>query len=289
VNLPAPGEQRYQVSVTDAETGEYRHDVQRVFLVLTPPEGSGLPAERLQLEPSEEHGIWGTAGAYTPVVGDWQLEVIVRRAGERDESAAFALEVELPLPPQQVPPPDSGIGVPIPLALAWTVLPSGWAGWAVPAILLAGAAIVFALGRRRPGARGPVALRLALVATAVLSGVAAGSRELVSAANAAPAAAAAQPNPLESTAESLARGENLYLANCAVCHGGDGAGGGPLASGMLPRPADLAQRVPALTDGELAYRIAVGSAGTRMPGFAATLSENDRWDLVNHLRATWSR
>jgi mono/diheme cytochrome c family protein len=24
-----------------------------------------------------------------------------------------------------------------------------------------------------------------------------------------------------------------------------------------------------------------------MPAFAATLSENDRWDLVNYLRATW--
>jgi mono/diheme cytochrome c family protein len=24
-----------------------------------------------------------------------------------------------------------------------------------------------------------------------------------------------------------------------------------------------------------------------MPGFAGTLSQNDRWDLVNYLRATW--
>jgi mono/diheme cytochrome c family protein len=45
--------------------------------------------------------------------------------------------------------------------------------------------------------------------------------------------------------------------------------------------------VPSLSDGALAYRIAVGSAGTRMPAFASTLSENDRWDLVNYLRTLW--
>jgi mono/diheme cytochrome c family protein len=40
-----------------------------------------------------------------------------------------------------------------------------------------------------------------------------------------------------------------------------------------------------MTDGELAYRIAVGTYGTGMPSFAATLSETDRWDLVNYLRS----
>jgi mono/diheme cytochrome c family protein len=39
-----------------------------------------------------------------------------------------------------------------------------------------------------------------------------------------------------------------------------------------------------MTDGGLAYRIAVGTAGSGMPGFAGTLSETGRWDLVNYLR-----
>jgi putative copper resistance protein D len=42
-----------------------------------------------------------------------------------------------------------------------------------------------------------------------------------------------------------------------------------------------------MSDGALAHRIAAGTAGTRMPAFAATLTENDRWDLVNFLRDQW--
>ncbi len=33
----------------------------------------------------------------------------------------------------------------------------------------------------------------------------------------------------------------IYLANCAACHGSEGKGDGPLAAGLDPRPADLTQ------------------------------------------------
>jgi mono/diheme cytochrome c family protein len=58
---------------------------------------------------------------------------------------------------------------------------------------------------------------------------------------------------------------------------------------MIPSPGSLSGPVQDMTDGALAHRIAVGSAGTRMPAFAATLSETDRWDLVNYLRSRWPR
>lgn len=286
VNLPAPGPQRYQVSVADAETGDYRTDVQRVFLAFEPPRGSGLPSERVQLQPSAESGLWGANGAYTPVAGGWRVEVIVRRSGERDETAAFPLEVIIPLPPQRVPPPDTGVGVPTPLALAWSVLPAGVVGWGLSLVLL-GLSVALSWAARQ-GISGPLgAVRVAAVLAAVMIGLGVGSRALVEAANAPPPSAAAQRNPVEATAESVGRGRSLYAANCLACHGAGGAGDGPAAAGMLPPPASLADRVPDMSDGAIAHRIAVGSAGTRMPAFAATLSEGDRWDLVNFLRAEW--
>jgi mono/diheme cytochrome c family protein len=219
------------------------------------------------------------------------LEVLVRRVGERDESATFDLPVGEPLPPTVVPPRDTGIGVPFPLAVVWVTLPAGMLGWTVPIALLLASAGLLAIERRRRSPRGTavVALRLILVAGAVVTGIGVASRAAAEATNAPPASAAAASNPIAATADSVARGRDLYLANCAACHGLTGTGDGLTAAGMLPGPGDLRLTVPRRSDGGLAYIIASGTVATRMPSFSATLSGNDRWDLVNYLRATWPR
>ena len=288
INLPAPGSQRYQVSVAEAASGTPRTDVQRVILVFAPPDTSGLPSQRVELQVADEPWLWGTSGAYTPIVGDWGLEVIVRRVGVPDESTAFALPVREPLPPQRVPPPDIGVGVPLTLQAAWSVLPAGTLAWAIPVgpLAVAGSLGLALRGRAGPR-RSALAVTMAvLVAAGVGSGLLVGSRAVVQAANRATAAQAAATNPVPADADSIERGTSLYLANCSVCHGVTGAGDGPAADAWA-RPVPLSAVVPDLTDGELAYRIATGTVGTRMPAYATTLSENDRWDLVNYLRATW--
>jgi copper transport protein len=288
VNLPTPGNARYQVAVADATTGADRSDVQRAFLSFTPPAGSGLPSQRVQLNPTDQPWLWTTKGAYTPVIGTWRVEVTVRRLGLRDESTSFDLPIVLPLPPQHVPPTDTGVGVPLPLAGLWAILPAGLPGWGVPLTLLALAAALLLLDRRE---RSLVwtRLRVGVVLLAIVAGIGVASRAAVQAANQPPAEAAAMPNPQPVTGDSVLRGHNLYLANCATCHGGAGEGDGPTADGWLPPLPGLGSVVPELTDGTLAYRVAVGTAGTRMPAFASTLSENDRWDLVNYLRSLWPR
>jgi mono/diheme cytochrome c family protein len=287
INVAAPGNQRYQVAITDRSTGQPRADVQKVFLRFIPPAETELAEQRIELPAApNEPGLYQATGAFTPVVGEWALDVIVRRSGELDERVEFALPVVDPVEPQLVPPPDTGIDVPVPLATLWTLLPAGAAAW-LPALLLLGAvAVLSALLPRLSGARRRWLdwAHVALLALAIVAAGAAGSRAAVAVANQAPATASAAINPIPADPASIERGRLIYLANCSGCHGTDGTGEGAVSG--YP-PADLARVVPAATDGVLAYRITNGLAGTPMPGFATALSENDRWDLVNYLRERW--
>jgi putative copper export protein/mono/diheme cytochrome c family protein/peroxiredoxin len=88
------------------------------------------------------------------------------------------------------------------------------------------------------------------------------------------------------TASSIATGSVLYAQNCAACHGPLGAGDG-LAGFPLPRPpADLrAPHTRHHTAGDLYWWIADGIPAGGMPGFADRLTEDERWDLVNFVRA----
>jgi len=88
------------------------------------------------------------------------------------------------------------------------------------------------------------------------------------------------------SATSIAGGSGLYAEHCAVCHGSMGAGDG-LAGLRLPRPpADLrAPHTVHHTAGDLYWWISEGIPAAGMPGFAAQLTEDQRWDLVNFVRA----
>jgi putative copper export protein/mono/diheme cytochrome c family protein/peroxiredoxin len=85
---------------------------------------------------------------------------------------------------------------------------------------------------------------------------------------------------------SIDNGLRLYGEHCAVCHGVSGYGDGPAAPGMRPPPADLtAKHTADHTAGDIFWWLTHGKPGTAMPGFAAQLGEEDRWDLVNVVRA----
>ena len=289
VTLPAPGNQQYQVVVADAASGAPPSNVQKVFLRFVPPSGSGLPADRIELAAQPQPGLYAVSGAYTPTVGAWTVDAVVRRAGQRDASVSFPLSVIQPLPPRRVPPPETGIGVPLPLGAMWVLLPAGPLGWLPTVIALLGVAAIGLMARRRALSARWRAAGIVLLLFAISLGIGAGSRAVVEAANAPPAGTAAVLNPVAPDAASVKRGEDIYLANCAACHGVNGAGDGPTAEWMFPPPGSLPAAVDTLTTGDLQYRITNGLAGTRMPAFAVTLSENDRWDLVNYLRARWTK
>lgn len=280
VSVPAPGDQAYRVVLTDAETGGPRDDVQKVFLSFEPPEGVDLPAERveLSLEPADRlGGLYAANGAFTPLDGDWGMALIVRRAGELDESLPFVLPVRTPPTPELGPPPDTGVGVPAPLAAAWSLLPAGALGW-VPA--LAALVALVLLGLLRPSAARGFARGVAVAALLVAVG-AAGTRSLVALANA-PSAAELATAALPASSPDIATGESLYRANCASCHGVRADGDGPVST--QPDAGPLTDAVAQASDAELSYRISYGIAGTPMPPFAGLLSAEDRVDLIAYLR-----
>ncbi|MEK7879861.1 MAG: cytochrome c [candidate division NC10 bacterium] len=97
-------------------------------------------------------------------------------------------------------------------------------------------------------------------------------------------AAAKRPNPVKTTPQSVAAGKDLYLIYCAVCHGPDGKGGGPVAPKFIP-PPDLshASIQKGRSDGYLQH--VIGAGGAVMPAYGEALSPQERWHLVNFLRS----
>jgi copper resistance protein D len=86
-------------------------------------------------------------------------------------------------------------------------------------------------------------------------------------------------------AGSIAHGLELYRANCASCHGTGGRGDGPAGAGLNPRPADLtAPHTNDHTAGDMFWWLTHG-VKQAMPAFGAILSEDERWDVINFLRA----
>lgn len=90
---------------------------------------------------------------------------------------------------------------------------------------------------------------------------------------------------------SVANGERLYRQYCTGCHGTGGYGDGPLLQGLNPsalnlKRADLtAKHTGDHTAGDLFWWLSHGIAGTPMPAFENILNEDERWDLINFLRA----
>jgi len=88
---------------------------------------------------------------------------------------------------------------------------------------------------------------------------------------------------------SVANGDHFYQEACATCHGVGGYGDGPNGKGFKPRPADLTAKHSAdHTPGDLFWWLTHGvkkdGALTPMPGFGASLEEEERWDMINFLR-----
>jgi mono/diheme cytochrome c family protein len=104
-----------------------------------------------------------------------------------------------------------------------------------------------------------------------------------------PADDAKRPNPVKTSAASIADGKHLYDSQCLMCHGKDGDGKGDLAADMKLDLRDFRDGAAFkdTTDGEFFYIISKGNGD--MPGEGDRLNETQRWNLVNYIRSLASK
>ena len=101
--------------------------------------------------------------------------------------------------------------------------------------------------------------------------------------------ALAPKNPQEPTRESIAKGKYFYTAYCSSCHGEDGKAQTAVAlfrGGVVPINTILKDKT--ITDGYLFYKITYGGiADVSMPPFGYSISEQERWHIINYLNFQW--
>ena len=97
-------------------------------------------------------------------------------------------------------------------------------------------------------------------------------------------------NPVPATPESIAKGKELYLArdkgNCVFCHGEKGSGNEANLPRLRRKPADLSnkERMAAMTDGELFWKISKGIPGIMPAGENKMKEAEERWHIVNWIK-----
>lgn len=95
----------------------------------------------------------------------------------------------------------------------------------------------------------------------------------------------APENPTPADEASVARGKELFVINCQMCHGVTGQGNGTIAPFLINfKPANLTSEVvQSKSDGSIFLTISNGLEG-RMPALNENLTVSERWDVVNFVR-----
>lgn len=97
-------------------------------------------------------------------------------------------------------------------------------------------------------------------------------------------------SPTGYTADSIARGRQLYAQHCVACHGVDARGEGPLAA-ELPRwpPTLNGLLLWRRTDGDLLWHVLKGmhdhGGQPTKPGLESVLSHDEVWSVLDYLKA----
>jgi mono/diheme cytochrome c family protein len=88
-------------------------------------------------------------------------------------------------------------------------------------------------------------------------------------------------SPIQPSDEVYAKGAQIYREDCAVCHALPGQEQTPIAKGEFPKPPNLFKGKGVTDDpaGETYWKVANGIRLTGMPGFGASLSTEQMWQV----------
>ena len=90
-------------------------------------------------------------------------------------------------------------------------------------------------------------------------------------------------NPVPAGPETRAAGRAIYDDRCVMCHGDEGHGDGISSAYLQVEPEDLSlPEIQAQTDGVLYWKVTTGRRP--MPGFEDKLSDEERWQVIHHVR-----
>jgi len=86
------------------------------------------------------------------------------------------------------------------------------------------------------------------------------------------------------------KGQEIFKANCATCHGKRGYGDGPLSKNLVPKPANFAslERMFQRSDEEIFEIISKGAYPSAMPPWQDVSDMTDpaeRWKFVDFVRS----
>jgi copper transport protein len=226
----------------------------KVLLRFTPSQANVPPSE---LELISDGEMFTAKGAHLSLPGKWQVQAVVRRQDKFDAFANFDVTLQKP--------GTSSESASIPKQTGALILLIG----------LLGGLLAFSLKANpllRIGTGFPVAVLMIGMGLFYLTRPVQVLNE--------------QANPIPPNQGSVTTGQSIFMTTCAPCHGTGGKGDGPVGIALNPRPADLTQHaIPGVhTDAQLFEWITNGFPGSRMPAFKATLSDTDRWNLVNFIR-----
>lgn len=270
-----PGENAFEVYLTGGVDV-----VELVRLTFFSPDGF---ASRLNLDASNPPTFYVGRGAYLSTAGRWRVTVDIRRTRGADLALPFDLTVgaveaaggtrgdfSTPFPSS----PAAVAVLVVALATAVGIVLGSWPRRARPAGYIGQVAL--AVNRVRVPPLASTALLLAVVFGLALAADQLRDRALSP-------EQASRGNPVDSSPASVDRGRILFSRNCIQCHGETGRGDGPIAASLPIPPANLYDHVPYHPD-QFFYGIITNGLSGIMPAFASSLSEDDRWDIMNFLR-----